>query len=102
LTCHFDFDFDDFFFGIFAPALRASDNPIAIACLRLVTFLPDFPLRNVPALRSVIVFFTLLLAVVFDADFFFAEVVDLRDVDFFAAMFVLLEIDNETRNYSPP
>ena len=34
----------DFFFagGTFAPALRASDRPMAIACLRLVTF---FPLR---------------------------------------------------------
>lgn len=40
-----------FFFGTFAPSSRASDRPIAIACLRLVTFppLPDF---NVPALRS--------------------------------------------------
>ena len=26
--------------------------PIAIACLRLVTFLPERPLRNVPRLRS--------------------------------------------------
>src|SRR2546427_1958185 len=29
--------------GTFAPALRASERPIAIACLRLVTFFPDFP-----------------------------------------------------------
>src|SRR5216684_9129396 len=28
------------FFGIFAPALRASDSPIAMACLRLLTVLP--------------------------------------------------------------
>jgi hypothetical protein len=38
---------DDFFAvflaGTFAPFLRASDNPIAIACLRLVTFFPDLP-----------------------------------------------------------
>src|SRR5688500_12607198 len=33
--------------GTFAPFSRASDNPIAIACLRLVTFLP-LPLSSVP------------------------------------------------------
>ena len=38
--------------GTFAPALRASLKPMAIACLRLVTFLPDRPERNVPCLRS--------------------------------------------------
>ncbi len=32
----------DFLAGTFAPALRASESPMAIACLRLVTFLPDF------------------------------------------------------------
>jgi hypothetical protein len=47
-----------FFFGTFAPARRASDNPIATACLRLVTFFPELPLRNVPRLRSCIVFLT--------------------------------------------
>src|SRR5690606_36904289 len=40
------------FFGTFAPERRASDRPIAIACLRLVTFLPERPLFNVPRLRS--------------------------------------------------
>jgi hypothetical protein len=44
--------------GTFAPLLRASDRPIAIACLRLVTFLPERPLRKVPALRSCIARFT--------------------------------------------
>ena len=39
------------FFGTFAPAARASERPIAIACLRLLTFLPDRPLFRVPALR---------------------------------------------------
>jgi hypothetical protein len=39
------------FFGTFFPAALASDKPIAIACLRLVTFLPDRPLFKVPALR---------------------------------------------------
>jgi hypothetical protein len=39
------------FFGTFLPSALASDKPIAIACLRLVTFLPERPLRKVPALR---------------------------------------------------
>jgi hypothetical protein len=38
-------------FGTFLPLARASDNPIAIACLRLLTFLPERPLFKVPALR---------------------------------------------------
>jgi hypothetical protein len=42
------------FFGTFAPAALASERPIAIACLRLVTFLPDRPLFKVPDLRSFI------------------------------------------------
>jgi hypothetical protein len=54
------FDEDDLRFGTLPPARRASDRPIAIACLRLVTFLPDRPLRKVPRLRSRIVFSTLL------------------------------------------
>jgi hypothetical protein len=45
-------------FGTFAPDLRASERPIAIACLRLVTFLPERPLRNVPRLRSRMTFST--------------------------------------------
>ena len=32
-----------FFFGTFAPFFRASDRPIAIACLRLLTRLPALP-----------------------------------------------------------
>jgi hypothetical protein len=43
--------------GTLAPARRASLSPIAIACFRLVTFLPD-PERRVPCLRSCITFFT--------------------------------------------
>ncbi len=43
---------EDFFFGTFAPDLRASERPMAMACLRLVTFLPLRPLFSVPALRS--------------------------------------------------
>ena len=40
--------------GTFAPSRRASDKPMAIACLRLVTFLPERPLLRVPRLRSCI------------------------------------------------
>jgi hypothetical protein len=36
------------FRGTFAPFLRASDRPIAIACLRLFTFRPLRPERSVP------------------------------------------------------
>jgi hypothetical protein len=39
------------FFGTFAPLRRASESPIAIACLRLATLRPEPPLFNVPALR---------------------------------------------------
>ena len=55
---------DDFFAvrflggGTLPPALRASDKPIAIACLRLVTFFPEPPLRKVPSLRSFITLWT--------------------------------------------
>src|SRR5437867_5230783 len=56
---HLDFFFAaDFFGGTLAPARRAFDSPMAIACLRLFTFLPDLPLRNVPFLRSCIVCLT--------------------------------------------
>jgi hypothetical protein len=50
----------DVFFGggTLPPAARASDNPIAIACLRLVTFLPECPLFNVPAFISFMTFST--------------------------------------------
>src|SRR5437773_774826 len=40
--------------GTLAPAWRASERPIAIACLRLVTLLPERPLLRVPRLRSCI------------------------------------------------
>jgi hypothetical protein len=54
----FDGDFfepvlDDFFDGTLPPSRRASERPIAIACLRLVTFLPD-PLRSFPRFISCI------------------------------------------------
>jgi hypothetical protein len=53
-----DFFDDAFFAGTLPPAARASDRPIAIACLRLVTFLPLPPLFSVPAFRSCITFST--------------------------------------------
>ena len=56
------FFFAAFFFGTFAPARRASDNPIAIACLRLFTFLPEPPLRSVPSFALCKARFTLLEA----------------------------------------
>jgi hypothetical protein len=43
--------FFEAFFGTFLPSARASDNPIAIACFRLVTLRPERPLFKVPALR---------------------------------------------------
>ena len=46
------------FLGTFPPARRASDRPIAIACFRLLTFLPDLPDLRVPLLRSCIAFRT--------------------------------------------
>ena len=36
------------------PARRASDKPIAIACLRLFTRLPERPLRSLPRFMSCI------------------------------------------------
>jgi hypothetical protein len=48
----FDFRFfEPLFFGTFAQLLRASDKPIAIACLRLFTFRHERPLFSVPDLR---------------------------------------------------
>jgi hypothetical protein len=45
---YFFFREDFFFLGILAPAFRASDRPIAIACLRLLTVLPERPLFSLP------------------------------------------------------
>ncbi len=66
---------EDFLRGTLAPSFRASDNPIAIACFLLVTFLPDLPLFNVPSFRSCIALLTLLaaflpyLAIIFSISF---------------------------------
>mgnify|MGYP001187790905 CR=1 FL=1 len=44
--------------GTLPPARRAWDSPIAMACFRLVTFLPEPPLRSVPRFRSCMAFST--------------------------------------------
>src|SRR6201989_3476432 len=58
--------FAPFFRGTFAPFLRASESPIAIACLRLFTVppFPPLPLLSVPFLRRSSADLTL-----FEADF---------------------------------
>ncbi len=43
---------DDCFEGTLPPSRRASDKPMAMACLRLVTFLPERPLFNLPRFIS--------------------------------------------------
>jgi hypothetical protein len=68
--------------------LRASDKPIAIACLRLVTFLPLRPLFSLPRFISCISRSTFLLA----DGLYFLELDFLDDffaVDFFAADFLV-------------
>src|ERR1700729_1926647 len=56
--------YDAFFRGTLAPFLRASESPIAIACLRLVTLppLPPLPERSVPRFSRCMALFTLLPA----------------------------------------
>ena len=58
--------------GTFAPFARASESPIAIACLRLFTFRP-LPLLSVPFLRR-----RMVLATRFDADFPYLRVLFFR------------------------
>jgi hypothetical protein len=48
--------------GTLSPSLRASESPIAMACLRLFTFLPVLPLFSLPCLYSSITFFTFFCA----------------------------------------
>lgn len=54
----------DRFRGTFAPFLRASERPMAIACLRLLTRppFPPGPERSVPRFRRCIALLTVLLA----------------------------------------
>src|SRR5579885_1854352 len=62
-----------FFRGTFAPDLRASERPMAMACLRLVTFLPLRPLFSLP-------FFIARISRSTDFD---AALLYLRPLDFF-------------------
>jgi hypothetical protein len=48
--------------GTFPPAFRASERPIAIACLRLFTVFPDRPDLSLPRFISCIARFTFLPA----------------------------------------
>jgi hypothetical protein len=58
--CYFLFrELDERLRGTLAPERRASESPIAMACLRLLTFLPERPLFSVPRLRSCMARFTL-------------------------------------------
>jgi len=65
-----------------APARRASESPIAIACFRFFTFFPERPLLSVPRLRSRITFPTFLdasllyLAMIPDPDVAFSKNID--------------------------
>src|SRR4051812_37223154 len=60
----FDREELDFFEGTFCPFLRASESPMAIACLRLFTLppLPALPERSVPLFLRRIALATVLLA----------------------------------------
>ena len=58
-TCAICGKYSYFFAGTFAPSFLASERPIAMACLRLVTFFPLRPLFNVPCFFSCITFSTL-------------------------------------------
>jgi hypothetical protein len=81
-----DQDFDDFF-GTLAPDLRASDRPMAMACFRLVTFLPLRPDFSVP-------FFLALISRSTDFDAFglyFLPLDFLAELDFFAELFLLAD-----------
>lgn len=60
----FDRDELDFLEGTFCPFFRASESPMAIACLRLFTLppLPPLPERSVPLFFRRITLATVLLA----------------------------------------
>src|SRR5262249_44999381 len=47
-----------FFAGTLPPARRACERPIAIACFRLLTLLPERPDLSVPRFRSCMAFWT--------------------------------------------
>ncbi len=92
--------------GTFFPARRASESPMAMACLRLVTFLPE-PVFSLPRFISCISSFTfrpaageyLRVDFVLEEELFFAEdflvelVLRLVEDVRFAADFFLLPAD---------
>jgi hypothetical protein len=73
--------------GTFFPDRRASESPMAMACLRLLTFFPD-PDFSFPRLNSCISVLTFLLAdgEYLRVDFFFVE-------DFFEPADLGAEVD---------
>ena len=80
-------DYAAFFFGTLAPFLRASDNPMAIACLRLFTFppLPPLPDFSVPRFLRRMALATDLLAPLLylrPLDFFFLGIRPPDNLDF--------------------
>ena len=95
----------DFLAGTFLPSFRASESPMAIACLRLLTFLPLRPDFSLPRFISCISRSTLLPAEgeylrpddffevdFFEADFLAAVLRDLREPelpDFFLVAFLV-------------
>jgi hypothetical protein len=85
-----------FFLGTFAPAFRAFERPIAMACLRLFTFLPLRPLFSFPRFISCISVLTCSLAegpylrVDFLVDFFVEDFFAVFFELFFAAFFVAI------------
>lgn len=76
--------------GTFSPLLRASESPIAMACFRLVTFLPLRPLFNLPLCISCISVLTCFPAfgLYFRPDLFFEE-------DFFEELFLAEDFFDE-------
>lgn len=99
--------------GTLSPSARASLMPIAIACLRFVTFFPERPERNLPSLNSSITLRTLraaflpyLRVVFFFAAVFFRvvvalRVVFLRVVAFFRAMNLRLPYAAARETFAP-
>src|ERR1700749_262338 len=77
----------DFFAGTFFPSLRASDRPIAIACFRLVTFLPLRPDFSLPFFLS-----RISVSTFFPADGEYLRLDDFFEADFLALDFLELDL----------
>jgi len=77
--------------GTIAPSRRASESPMATACLRLVTFLPLRPLFSVPCFFSCMARLTFLPAF----GLYFLPPEDLCDEDFLVGMDILPSPDWE-------